>query len=434
MMRALLLSALLVLGATWLAQAAEESCIGRCLDGFDSGKKCQCDNLCIYYKSCCQDYISVCKPKETRGDVFSFAEDDFNDTFSDTLNQEFFTTTAPAEGPVEMTDATFTEEPTITPPATEESPDELCSGKPFDAFTNLKNGSIYAFRGKYFYELDDHRALDGYPKLIKEVWGIEGPIDAALTRLNCQGKTYIFKGTQYWRFSDGTMDSGYPRAIDDGFSNIPDDIDAAFSLPASDYQGTEKAYFFKGSQYWQYEFKNQPTMEECMASSPSDMFTRYVMIQYDSWGLDLDFLFGGWFSDSNEAPRCISKDWKGVPNTIDAVLPSRFYVPEKKKSPLRRSRRRKTNRRKSKKMGSWFDTYDLFGSFNSDEDDPDWVPPESPPKCQPIQSVYFFKNDKYYRVNLQTKRVDHVSPRYPRSIAQYWLGCKTSSKEKKSRG
>lgn len=33
----------------------------------------------------------------------------------------------------------------------------------------------------------------GYPKLISDVWGIEGPIDAAFTRINCQGKTYLFK-------------------------------------------------------------------------------------------------------------------------------------------------------------------------------------------------------------------------------------------------
>lgn len=31
--------------------------------------------------------------------------------------------------------------------------------------------------------------------------------------------------------------------------------------------------------------------------------------------------------------------------------------------------------------------------------------------------------DKYYRVNLQTKRVDFAIPPFPRSIAKYWLGC-----------
>lgn len=47
--------------------------------------------------------------------------------------------------------------------------------------------------GKYFYELDEKSVRPGYPKLISDVWGIEGPIDAAFTRINCQGKTYLFK-------------------------------------------------------------------------------------------------------------------------------------------------------------------------------------------------------------------------------------------------
>lgn len=49
------------------------------------------------------------------------------------------------------------------------------------------------FQGKYFFELDSKSVLPGYPKLIKDVWGISGPIDAAFTRYNCHGKTYIFK-------------------------------------------------------------------------------------------------------------------------------------------------------------------------------------------------------------------------------------------------
>lgn len=47
--------------------------------------------------------------------------------------------------------------------------------------------------GQYCYELDETAVRPGYPKLIQDVWGIEGPIDAAFTRINCQGKTYLFK-------------------------------------------------------------------------------------------------------------------------------------------------------------------------------------------------------------------------------------------------
>lgn len=49
----------------------------------------------------------------------------------------------------------------------------------------------------------------------------------------------------------------------------------------------------------------------------------------------------------------------------------------------------------------------------------------------PVQSVYFFKGDKYYRVDLSTKRVDPAMPRYPRSIAKYWLGCSDKTEAEK---
>lgn len=51
----------------------------------------------------------------------------------------------------------------------------------------------FCFPGDYFFELGQKSVLPGYPKLIKDVWGIDGPIDAAFTRVNCQGKTYMFK-------------------------------------------------------------------------------------------------------------------------------------------------------------------------------------------------------------------------------------------------
>lgn len=57
----------------------------------------------------------------------------------------------------------------------------------------LVDSLIYCLPGEYFFGLDQKTVLPGYPKLIKDVWGINGPIDAAFTRFNCQGKTYIFK-------------------------------------------------------------------------------------------------------------------------------------------------------------------------------------------------------------------------------------------------
>ncbi|KAI2581993.1 vitronectin, partial [Homo sapiens] len=72
-LRPLLILALLA----WVALADQESCKGRCTEGFNVDKKCQCDELCSYYQSCCTDYTAECKPQVTRGDVFTMPEDEY---------------------------------------------------------------------------------------------------------------------------------------------------------------------------------------------------------------------------------------------------------------------------------------------------------------------------------------------------------------------
>ncbi|XP_009989384.1 PREDICTED: vitronectin [Tauraco erythrolophus] len=382
----------------------ENSCVGRCDDGFNAQHKAQCDTLCMYYHM-------------TRGDVFALPEDDYLD-YNFTVNF----------GTEENTEATVVEEPVDEVPSTTqddfgtwdplEEPEELCSKKPFDAFTDLKNGSLYAFRGKYFYELDETSVRPGYPKLISDVWGIEGPIDAAFTRINCQGKTYLFKGSQYWRFDDGALDPGYPRNISEGFEGIPDNIDAAFALPAHSYHGNERVYFFKDKYYWSYDFAQQPTQADCEKSSPSTVFGHYAFMNRDSWEDVFQILFGGRMNGASR-PRYISKDWRGG-GRFSASISVPSHQPRRRKS--RRQRKRYKNHR-SLNLGFW-------GWLQNDSDsadvESDWL---SGSKCETLQSVYFFVGDKYYRVNLRTKRVDLAQPRYPRSIAQYWLNCPQPGEE-----
>ncbi|XP_075576289.1 vitronectin [Pelecanus crispus] len=430
-MRLLVPALALALLAT--ARAAEDSCVGRCDNGFEAQHKCQCDTLCLYYQSCCSDYSTVCKTKVTRGDVFALPEDDYLDSTLDFSTTQG-TRVAPTEWPMSLStvqpmletqpgpEEMLTEVPSTTldgfgewDPV--EEPEELCSRKPFDAFTDLKNGSIYAFRGKYFYELDKTSVRPGYPKLISDVWGIEGPIDAAFTRINCQGKTYLFKGSQYWRFDDGALDPGYPRNISEGFEGIPNSINAAFALPAHSYYGNERVYFFKDKYYWSYDFAHQPKQADCEKSSPSAVFNHYAFMNRDSWEDVFQILFGGRMTGAS-SPRYISKDWQGVPSRLDAAMAGRIYVASQQ--PRRRKSRRQRKRYKSQRslnLGFW-------GWLQNDSDsagiESDWL---SGSQCETLQSVYFFVGDKYYRVNLRTKRVDLVQPRYPRSIAKYWLDC-----------
>ncbi|XP_051258142.1 vitronectin b [Dicentrarchus labrax] len=426
-----LLGLVLLLDTTF---AAEESCVGRC-GSFDPQRKCQCDSMCVYYGSCCTDFDAMCPKKTARGDTFEGVEEvtvevaaPSESTMTPTSTFNTVAATTPASPP-----------PTTIPgPTPSVEPDAAgCSGRPFDAFLQLKNGSIYAFRGEYFFELDDKSILPGYPKLIEDVWGMSGPIDAAFTRINCQGKSYIFKGNQYWRFDGDVLDEDYPRDISVGFDGIPDAVDAAFAIPAPSHRGKEKAYFFKGDKYHQYEFKHQPSHEECVQmsrSSPSVLFTRYTDLFCDqTWEDFFTDLFGSSLSSHNTGPRFTSRDWQGIRPPVDAAMVGRVYLSPKPTSPPLTRRRSSRKRRPSKKRDQrrrqsrhvLFD--DLWGYDDwSDYSDYSDITDESTTqeyKSTPVQNVYFFKRDKYYRVDLQTKRVDSARPPYPRSIAKYWLGC-----------
>ncbi|KAM9318669.1 vitronectin a [Pholidichthys leucotaenia] len=537
---------LLPLALVAQTRAQNESCLGRCENGFDSQKKCQCDSLCKYYKTCCSDFEATCG-RITRGDTFVFAEDD-DYLFEDTTPSPRHSSPnklKPTQNPIpdfngrphrrpenglEMTKPTrlrvtvteimpdsHTVPPTLKAPITTEMPQtdaaaqtttgnvttppteapdldaEVCSGRPFDAFMQLKNGSIYAFRGEYFFELNQKLVLPGYPKLIKDVWGISGPIDAAFTRVNCQGKTYIFKGNKYWRFDNGVLEDDYPREINVGFDRIPDHVDAAFALPTHSHHGKEKAYFFKGDQYYIYEFQHQPSHEECVSMSqmsPSVMFRRYTDVYYNNY----ERFFTELFSDLPQHHgnhHFINKDWKGLKSPLDAAMAGRIYI-----SPWRSSRRRNDyqqqwyrggQRRRNRSpfwgsmaeqgmnMGQAFAErgmemglrlaekrmeteerlgQDWYRDWDRDWDrrwDQDWDQDRRRDRYNqnnrgnydsrnvgpyqrelPIQTVYFFKGDKYYRVDLRTKTVDPAFPPYPRSITKYWLGCSdTTGAEKK---
>ncbi|KAG7479509.1 vitronectin isoform X1 [Solea senegalensis] len=526
--------------------AAEESCMGRCENGFDSQRQCQCDSMCKYYKSCCSDFDVTCGMM-TRGDTFSFAEDDDDDDeaiegttpssrhsaqSSTTVSSQMTPTQQPAsdfrpqqppETSVEMskpprrTDTIFQRVPvrqrtptsptvlfttlvpetdtaaeTTTVPVTTgptEAPDpdaEVCSGNPFDSFMQLKNGSIFAFRGKYFFELDNKSVAPGYPKLIKDVWGIDGPIDAAFTRVNCQGKTYIFKGNKYWRFDNGVLEDDYPRAINVGFDKIPDHVDAAFALPASGHHGKERVYFFKDDQYYMYEFLHQPSHGECITMSerfPSTLFRRYT----DMYDNNYESFFSELFSDlpqHHDHHHFINKDWKGLKSPVDAAMAGRIYVTPRRTAPRRNDYNRdqwwsqqygqQWGRRRQSRSPFWgsmaeqgmnmgqemaergmelgrrlaerrMEMEERLGRDWDRRRDQDWDQDRRRDRYNqnnrgnydsrydwshwdrqrnlPTQSVFFFKGDKYYRVDLSTKRVDPAMPPYPRSIANFWLGC-----------
>lgn len=148
--------------------------MGRC-GSFSPQRKCQCDSMCAYYDSCCEDFYTTCPKKgwyscyisgfihsykknifmlltlfcflpSARGDTF---EDSQDVTEAGTSLPELTTPLTPTVNTVAPTvPSSPTTRPDIPHGPTVEPDAAPCSGQPFDAFLQLKNGSIYAFRGK----------------------------------------------------------------------------------------------------------------------------------------------------------------------------------------------------------------------------------------------------------------------------------------------
>ncbi len=127
--------------------------------------------------------------------------------------------------------------------------------RPVPSSSVWPNGKVYFFKGPMYmqYDVGADRVDSGYPKPIMGHWtgfpvSFATGVDAEVVWNN--GKVYFFKGSQYLCHdiaADG-VDAGYPRSIADGWPGLwSDNIDAGIVWPNS------KAYFFNGSQYMRYD-------------------------------------------------------------------------------------------------------------------------------------------------------------------------------------
>ncbi|XP_048665782.1 proteoglycan 4 isoform X2 [Marmota marmota marmota] len=149
----------------------------------------------------------------------------------------------------------------------------LCNGRPVDGLTTLRNGTLVAFRGHYFWMLNPFTPPPP-PRRITEVWGIPSPIDTVFTRCNCEGKTFFFKDSQYWRFTNDVQDAGYPKQIVKGFGGLTGKIVAALSV-AKYKDRPESVYFFKrGGNVQQYVYKQEP-VRKCTGRRPAINYSVY---------------------------------------------------------------------------------------------------------------------------------------------------------------
>lgn len=81
----------------------------------------------------------------------------------------------------------------------------------------------------------------------------------------------------YFRYKGSKMDGTYPKDISEGFTGIPDDLDAALV-----WSGNGKIYFYKGSKFWRFDPSQRPPVKSTY-------------------------------------PKPIS-NWEGIPNNLDAAF------------------------------------------------------------------------------------------------------------------
>ncbi|XP_039252046.2 collagenase 3-like isoform X1 [Styela clava] len=171
---------------------------------------------------------------------------------------------------------------------------DLCSTN-VDAmleYKDAKRTKTYAFKGSYYYELNDYGVVPGFPKKIGKNWErLPGNLNAA-AHSKITGFTYFFKGDKIYCYKGKTLRAGFPkktqalglpshptavlswgydgmfyifkkknfyvfnefstrvprpRHISGTWRGVPEGIDAAIT-----WTRNRKTYFFKGNKYWRF--------------------------------------------------------------------------------------------------------------------------------------------------------------------------------------
>ncbi|CAD5112527.1 DgyrCDS1738 [Dimorphilus gyrociliatus] len=109
---------------------------------------------------------------------------------------------------------------------------DACNVEGFDAACNTQNGSIYIFKGKYYWRFDEHINLDmktDTPGKILDDWnGLPDNLDSAFYWPKT-GHTFFFKDKLFWVYlNNQPISKDYPKNINNLLIDPPLPIESAF--------------------------------------------------------------------------------------------------------------------------------------------------------------------------------------------------------------
>lgn len=184
------------------------------------------------------------------------------------------------------------------------------------------------------------------------------------------GKVYAFDSTSYVRYSksSSSVDNGYPKPIRGNWQGFGSDPVKAAVRDVSK-AGWEKIYLFRDGLYWRFDI-------------PTDRI--------------------------EGTARLTTRDWKGIPNRVDAVFSyqdNRMYFFSGSQCYLYLRAENRVAAGYPKAIAQEFvgvpDNLDAAVYFTDNG------------------KIYFFKDMQYYRVDGRTKRVDAG---YPKDTKTHWKG------------
>lgn len=147
-------------------------------------------------------------------------------------------------------------------------------------------------------------------------------VDAALIAPD-RRSVYLFSEDLFYKLTPDNLgmpflSHGYPKKISLAWVGVPDDIDAAFSNSS-----TETAYFFKGGEYWRYDFEKDQLFTGYPRKTPKKLpqkLKAIVKVDRDTYFFD-DRMVSKHVSGSMDDSIKVFKDKKPL---IDAAFP--FFI------------------------------------------------------------------------------------------------------------
>ncbi|CAL8370462.1 unnamed protein product [Arctogadus glacialis] len=158
---------------------------------------------------------------------------------------------------------------------------ERCSHVRLDAITAEDANTIYVFRGHHYVSMDKFEGTYGSGTIESVFKEVHSELDAAFA---FQGQFYMMKGNHVFAYISGeppALVEGYPKTVKEVLG-LDGDIDAAFVCP-----GDKVAHIFQGQTVYEVNMMSSTLPREAVFDAPMPLFKKVDAAMCGGSGVDL---------------------------------------------------------------------------------------------------------------------------------------------------